>query len=224
MPIKPENRARYPKDWPQIRAAILERAGNCCEWPGCGVRNGAVGIWKAGFFFKLADSAEEIGLLADAYADEGEKVIRIVLTVAHKDHTPENCDPDNLAAWCQRHHLAYDHTHHITNSYMTRRARPHAGATAMSAAPILLELAPAIRRIEIKIYTLVGWTTMLRFSGDGSTAYREEVLKVAQELALLADPAPKMALLDEAGDPVMFWTLPTGWAPFSMRRSQGAAS
>ena len=31
MPIKPENRARYPKDWKQIRAVILERAGHRCE-------------------------------------------------------------------------------------------------------------------------------------------------------------------------------------------------
>lgn len=26
MPIKPENRARYPKDWPEIRAAIGVRS------------------------------------------------------------------------------------------------------------------------------------------------------------------------------------------------------
>lgn len=31
MPIKPENRHRYPADWPAIRARILARAGNACE-------------------------------------------------------------------------------------------------------------------------------------------------------------------------------------------------
>ena len=31
MPISPENRKRYPTDWLEIRAAILERAGNQCE-------------------------------------------------------------------------------------------------------------------------------------------------------------------------------------------------
>lgn len=123
MPIKPENRARYPKDWPAISAAIRERAGNRCEWPGCGVLNLSVGIWKNGVFFKLADSAEELGLAADAYGEDGDKVTRIVLTVAHRDHQPENCDHENLAAWCQRHHLAYDQEHHITNAYMTRKAR-----------------------------------------------------------------------------------------------------
>jgi len=27
---------------------------------------------------------------------------KVVLTVAHLGHTPENCDPANLRAWCQR--------------------------------------------------------------------------------------------------------------------------
>lgn len=44
MPIRPENRARYPKDWKQIRARILERAGNRCEgspaYPECRAING----------------------------------------------------------------------------------------------------------------------------------------------------------------------------------------
>ncbi|NJM13727.1 MAG: hypothetical protein HC889_19405 [Synechococcaceae cyanobacterium SM1_2_3] len=31
MPMKPENRARYPRNWKQIRAAILERAGQRCH-------------------------------------------------------------------------------------------------------------------------------------------------------------------------------------------------
>ncbi|MCW3657580.1 hypothetical protein K6L27_05280 [Burkholderia cenocepacia] len=38
MPIKPENRGRYPANWPEIRARILARAGNCCEQ--CRVANG----------------------------------------------------------------------------------------------------------------------------------------------------------------------------------------
>lgn len=35
MPIRPENRDRYPPDWPEIRARILRRAGNRCELRGC---------------------------------------------------------------------------------------------------------------------------------------------------------------------------------------------
>lgn len=40
MPIKPENRGRYPANWKEIRAAILERADNKCEF--CGIENYAV--------------------------------------------------------------------------------------------------------------------------------------------------------------------------------------
>lgn len=32
MPIKPENKGRYPKNWKQIRQQILDRAGNFCEF------------------------------------------------------------------------------------------------------------------------------------------------------------------------------------------------
>lgn len=38
-------------------------------------------------------------------------IIMIVLTVAHLDHTPENCSPDNLRALCQRCHNRYDAKH-----------------------------------------------------------------------------------------------------------------
>lgn len=124
MPIKPENRARYPVNWAEIRAAILQRAGNCCEWPGCGVANHAIGYWQGPSFVKLCmkDEAPNMDIEAAELAD-GFKVIEIVLTIAHRDHIPEHCEPENLAAWCQRHHLAYDHHHHITNAYMTRKAR-----------------------------------------------------------------------------------------------------
>lgn len=41
MPIKTENRHRYPPNWRAIRAAILERAGDRCEQ--CDVPNG---VWR----------------------------------------------------------------------------------------------------------------------------------------------------------------------------------
>lgn len=79
MPIRPENRARYPRNWKQISAAIRERAANKCEW--CGARNG------------------------EQHPVTGSKV---VLTTAHLDHTPEHNDPSNLASLCQRCHNRYD--------------------------------------------------------------------------------------------------------------------
>lgn len=44
-----------------------------------------------------------------------------VLTVAHLNHQPEDCRPENLKAMCQRCHLRYDHDHHQQNAYQTRR-------------------------------------------------------------------------------------------------------
>lgn len=123
MPIRPENRDRYPKEWPLIRSQILQRAGDRCEWEGCGVANHAVGYWSGPRFVQICTKGDFASLDVDA-ADsaDGEKVIEIVLTVAHLDHVPEHCDPSNLRAWCQRHHLAYDLPHHLKTAYMTRRA------------------------------------------------------------------------------------------------------
>ena len=50
------------------------------------------------------------------------RVIEIVLTCAHLDHQPGNCDPDNLRAWCQACHLAYDARHHAATAAARRRA------------------------------------------------------------------------------------------------------
>ena len=46
MPIKPENRSRYPADWPEVRERILARAGYRCEHPGCMARQYSVGWWS----------------------------------------------------------------------------------------------------------------------------------------------------------------------------------
>lgn len=71
--------------------------------------------------FKLARQAA-----AEHYfdeAEEGPKPIVIVLTIAHLNHDPTDCDPANLRALCQRHHLAHDHDHHRANAQATRRAK-----------------------------------------------------------------------------------------------------
>lgn len=129
----PMDRSRYPADWEAISARIREREGNRCKW--CGVANGAVGYrLLSGEFVKIANSADELGLEADALALDGYNVIRIVLTVAHlgvakPDGTPgdkhDKMDvrDENLAALCQKCHLNYDRDDHIRNAAETRRRR-----------------------------------------------------------------------------------------------------
>ena len=85
MPIRPENRARYPKDWATISIEVRERAGWRCEgspaFPDCRAQHG---------------EPHPVTLSA------------VVLTVAHLNHTPEDCRDENLKAWCQRCHNRYD--------------------------------------------------------------------------------------------------------------------
>lgn len=102
MPIRPENKHRYPKDWPEIRAQILERAGHCCEE--CGLRNHIYGYRDEHGDFHQVSRLQAIG--PNRKFKPGH--LRIVLTIAHLDHTPENCDPGNLRALCQRCHNRYD--------------------------------------------------------------------------------------------------------------------
>lgn len=40
MPILPENKKRYPRNWKKIREKILERAQNRCEF--CNINNYAI--------------------------------------------------------------------------------------------------------------------------------------------------------------------------------------
>ena len=104
MPIKAENRRRYPRDWPAISLAIRARANWQCEgspaYPNCRAENKRPHPVTASL---------------------------VVLTVAHLDHQPENCDPANLRAMCQRCHLTYDAILHRQNATKTRRARMASG-------------------------------------------------------------------------------------------------
>jgi hypothetical protein len=119
MPIRPEMRDRYPKDWRRISDEIRAiRAGGRCECRGvCGAKPHGEGRCEA--------------VHLRTHPLTGSKV---VLTVAHLDHTPENCEPDNLLAMCQRCHLAYDAEEHKAQASHTRAVRAAEGMDALFAA------------------------------------------------------------------------------------------
>lgn len=104
-PIRPENLARYPADWTDISAHIrFARADGRCECVGqCG---------RAHAPNRCPNRHGEPNI------DTGSKV---VLTVAHLDHQPENCADANLVAMCQGCHLHYDKDHHAATAAATRR-------------------------------------------------------------------------------------------------------
>jgi hypothetical protein len=129
VPIRPENKHRYPKDWPQVRARILARAKNRCEW--CGVPNHSWG-WRdhTGKFRRvgkrpLIEAGCKRPPFKIATADVGViKIVEIVLTIAHvHDPSPENCADDNLAALCQKCHLDHDRKHHAAMRVQNRVER-----------------------------------------------------------------------------------------------------
>lgn len=114
MPIRPENRGRYPKDWPAISLRIREAAGQRCEW--CKApngelidrsRDGAAYMLMDGHVFS-AENGEPLGICRGSEWPSCGKLAKVVLTVAHMDHTPENCADENLKALCQRCHNRYD--------------------------------------------------------------------------------------------------------------------
>lgn len=129
MPIRPENRKRYPTDWKSISAGIRERAENRCEgspaFPDCRAPNRTLGYWRNSEFVPMPRSLRDAGATkgSEIACSDGTtiRIIEIVLTVAHLDHTPENCCPDNLRAMCQRCHLNYDKEHHAQTAYRTRK-------------------------------------------------------------------------------------------------------
>lgn len=117
-PISKINKARYPKNWKAIVARIKERAGNKCEF--CGVPNYAI-IWRYDNGTKWVLYPE--GMEAEAWSIDGRKAVKIVLTTAHLDHTPENNSDENLRCLCQKCHLNYDAKFHAHNARQTREKK-----------------------------------------------------------------------------------------------------
>lgn len=117
MPIRPENKKRYPANWKQIRADILTRAKNKCEF--CGVKNKSFIIYEDNFpidrilpmdwNYPIIDKMPKEW---DATFEDGStfhyRKAQVVLTIAHLDQTPENCDYNNLRALCQKCHNTLD--------------------------------------------------------------------------------------------------------------------
>lgn len=125
MPIRPENRARYPAKWKsEIVPRIRARSGNRCECTGqCGVQHPR-GWWNAGRDSDICGIANgDVSYMVDGRwqvcfpTDKGEvferdgreyTAVKIVLTVMHLNHTPEDCSDENLLHACQGCHNRYD--------------------------------------------------------------------------------------------------------------------
>jgi len=138
MPIRPERMHAYPggsirsPEWRAIRSAVGERSGWRCETCAAPhmtmVARGFYGDREAYMVLETcevfcAESGLQITTLRATSEFNARRVLKIVLTVAHRDHDEGNSDPANLAHWCQRHHLRHDKHQHATNAARTRRAK-----------------------------------------------------------------------------------------------------
>jgi hypothetical protein len=117
VPIRRENRDRYPKDWKLISRVVKILAGDQCE---C---EGECGRGHTGRCVEIQGAPSFTG---------GERTVT-VLTTAHLDHAPENCEAENLKAMCQGCHLHYDREHHRESRLIREReAREAAGQQVLA--------------------------------------------------------------------------------------------
>lgn len=130
MPIRPEMRRFYPRDWPQISQRVrFERAAGICQ--GCGRPHGMkIRCLPDGRWFDPARNTwrNGRGRLArwpDLVAIAQIRHTRVVLAAAHLDHNPGNNRQRNLRSLCQRCHMIHDRPHHLAQrhiTYLSRRA------------------------------------------------------------------------------------------------------
>lgn len=154
MPIRLENRDRYPENWPEISAWVrFERAQSRCECEGeCG--RGTHG----------GRCPNRHG--QPAYGTRS----TVVLTTAHLDHTQENCDPDNLKALCQGCHLHYDRDHHRETRAQTKAA----ALAAVGQGVLFCEMSPGSEAI-------VRWSAAIHGKTSDRHAWAVEAARLLDE-------------------------------------------
>ena len=141
MPIRQENRHRYPADWPEISKRLRSQAHYRCQW--CDAENGSTNP-KTGS--------------------------TVVLTVAHLNHIPEDCRDNNLAVLCQRCHLGYDMRGHQRNrvenkARAERETAQDAGQLELFELPTVLEEIQERRRRDARFKHLTDTDEVTQWLG-----------------------------------------------------------
>jgi hypothetical protein len=139
MPIRPELRKFYGREWSEVtRPRILARAGNKCEQ--CKKPNGELietvtdssmepRMWWRPIPPRFRSWRNAYGEWAGREFKAGIRRIRVVLTIAHLNHVAGDDRDSNLKALCQWCHLNYDKVHH----HETRATRKDASRELLGA-------------------------------------------------------------------------------------------
>jgi 5-methylcytosine-specific restriction endonuclease McrA len=125
MPIDYNN---YPPNWKtEIRPAIMQRANSKCEFCGVlnykfiirGVLNGDDCYQDDDGIIYDANNSKVIGsdILGEIHPTN--KMIKVVLTIAHLNHDVTDNRHENLKALCQRCHNLYDAAYRKENRSKT---------------------------------------------------------------------------------------------------------
>lgn len=92
--MSPFQRELYPKNWEELSLKIRRRSEGRCECEGfCGLHTGRRCVEQNGNLARWAKG-------------------RVVLTVAHLTHNPQDSREEYLKAMCNRCHLRYDQLLH----------------------------------------------------------------------------------------------------------------
>ena len=95
----PWSRSLYPSDWETIALEVKESVGWKCEE--CGKQCRRPGQSFLDFAYPFLESGQ-------MDSDDLDHPQRFTLTVAHLNHKPEDCRPENLKALCAPCHCQMD--------------------------------------------------------------------------------------------------------------------
>lgn len=95
----PWSRSLYPSDWETIAQSVKERSGWKCQE--CGKQCRRPGQNFLDFAYPFLESGQ-------MDSDDLDHPQRFTLTVAHLNHKPEDCRPENLKALCAPCHCQMD--------------------------------------------------------------------------------------------------------------------
>ncbi|MGD0109934.1 MAG: hypothetical protein ABSC06_38820 [Rhodopila sp.] len=128
MPIRPELRALYPPDWPELsRRVRFERAGGRCQRcrrPHLAqVRCLPDGRWFDETARTWRDWRGRPARWPDLIEAMNIRLTRVVLAAAHLDNDPANNRLANLRGLCQRCHMLHDRPFHLAQRWLTYRRR-----------------------------------------------------------------------------------------------------
>ncbi len=115
----PMDRSLYPSNWEEIARQIKDEAGWKCQECGKECRRPGESLYQ--FIDRQVGGNWRDN--AELTWEMGEQPTKWVLTVAHLDHQPANCDRSNLRALCAPCHLRYDAKFHALKRRLAAERR-----------------------------------------------------------------------------------------------------